>query len=96
MDDEQIFTKELKVSFDSAKAFESIASAIALEVPKSLHGSLHPSEVIDVARKCLVSAFKTIIDNMGDAQIQKHLECYLIAVSDLHKTLIPQPKPEIH
>ena len=87
MADEQISINELKVSFNSARAFEAIASSITLEVPESLHGYLHPSEVVNAARNCLINAFKTIVESMGDAEIQKHLEIYLIASSDLHKLI---------
>lgn len=87
MADEQISINELKVSFNLARAFEGIASSIGLHVPESLHGHLHPSEVVNAARNCLIESFKTIIDSMADAEIQKHLEIYLIASTDLHKLI---------
>ena len=87
MEDARISINELKVSFDSARAFEAITSSIALEVPESMWGHLHPSEVVNAARNCLINAFKTIVESMGDAEIQKHLEIYLIASSDLHKLI---------
>ncbi len=87
MQDEPISINSMKVSFDSAKAFEGIASSVVIEVPESLHGCLHPMEVLNAARECLIQAFKTVVDHMNDQDILKHIEIFLVASTDLHKLI---------
>ncbi len=95
MYEEPISINSMKVSFDSAKAFEAIASSIIIEVPESLHGCLHPMEVLNGARECLIQAFRTVVDNMTDPDILKHIEIFLVASSDLHKLIKRDPNIEI-
>jgi hypothetical protein len=101
VEDARNFINEIKVSFDSAKAFQGIASCIVIEVPESLHSHIHPSEVMNVARECLISSFRTIVEGMADLEILKHLEICLIACTDLHKLIdkkfVTQPEgKDIH
>ena len=93
MESQPITTNELKVTFDLDAALEWIASAINVEAPIAMHSTLHPSEVVKVARDCLVSAFRDLVDALGDADVQEHLQCYFIATSDLHKLIDKKLQP---
>ena len=87
MDEEQIFTDVVKMEFNSEQAFNAILDAVSFKVPEMLHGVHSPTEVICAARDALVAVFKTIFDDMKDPKILKHLECLLIAKTDLHKMI---------
>jgi len=84
--EEQISTN-LHIEFDSAAAFESIIEKITVKVPKSSEGIHTPSEVVKVARTCLIDVFKTIVEAMHEEEIQKHLESLFIVKSGLSKMI---------
>lgn len=84
----RITTKdEITVTFDSAAAFESIASKISVTVPESLEGKHTPGEAIDIAKEALISSFKTLIQGMNDDKVVKHLVAYFTATSGLSKII---------
>jgi hypothetical protein len=84
---EQISTNDLRMTFNSAEAFMGILQQIDFKVPKSSEGVHTPTEIVNVARDTLICVFKTIIDDMARPEVQKHLECSLIAMSGLSKMI---------
>jgi hypothetical protein len=87
VEDVQISTSNVKMTFDSAAALASVIDQISFTIDDNMIGLLHPSEVMEVARSAIFCAFKTIIDDMGRPEVQKHLECALIVKSRLSKMI---------
>ena len=92
MDDKQISINTIKVEFDVENAFLGILSNLHIKAPHELKGLCHPSEVLKVAQDAIINAFKSIIEDMSDVNIQNHLRAHLIVTSGLNDLIDPKFK----